>query len=194
MRQTLTRSTLRSSPFPVSSLTKLWIRDLLSTATVSRDELWLVHERAIPRKEDVPAVLRSGSFYSGGSFLLGVVFAKGWELLLGHGEKPININNFSGLSRVWVGVKFVSVLPFSWAKRETHKQNPQEIAGKCRDSLGDNPGIILGQSRENFVYVFSCLLVFPAPIPAQLKVPRNGEAPFQNRSSYVQQSLLKSEE
>ena len=38
-------------------------------------------------------------------------------------------------------------------KRETHKQNSQEISGKCRDS----PGIIPGQSRGNFVYVFSCL-------------------------------------
>ena len=77
-----------------------------------------------------------------------------------HGrKKPININNFAGLSRKWVGVKLFMCFPFSWGKRETHKQNSQEISGKGRDS----PGIIPGQSRENFVYVFSCLLVFPGP-------------------------------
>ena len=40
---------------------------------------------------------------------------------------------------------------FLGKKRETHKQNSQEISEKGRDS----PGIIPGQSRENFVYVFS---------------------------------------
>ena len=49
--------------------------------------------------------------------------------------------------------------PFSWGKRETHKQNSQEISGKGRES----PGIIPGQSRENFVFVFACLLVFSLP-------------------------------
>ena len=57
--------------------------------------------------------------------------------------KPINMNNFSGLSPEWVGVNFVYVLPFSWGKRETHKQNSQEIPGKGRDSPRDSPGIIL---------------------------------------------------
>ena len=74
-------------------------------------------------------------------------------------KKPININNFAGLSRKWVGVKLFMCFPFSWGKRETHKQNSQETSGKGRDS----PGIIPGQSRENFVYVFSCLLVFSRP-------------------------------
>ena len=41
-------------------------------------------------------------------------------------------------------------------KREKHIQMSQEILEKCRD----NPGIILGQSREHFVYVFSRLLFF----------------------------------
>ena len=80
------------------------------------------------------------------------------------GEKPININNFAGLSRKWVGVKLFMCFPFSWGKRETHKQIPRkswERPGESRDS----PGIIPGQSRENFVYVFSCLFVFfPCPI------------------------------
>ena len=40
----------------------------------------------------------------------------------------------------------------------TQKQISQKISGKCRDS----PGIILGQSSENFVYAFSCLLFFLA--------------------------------
>ena len=74
-------------------------------------------------------------------------------------KKPININNFAGLSRKWVGVKLFMCFPVSWGKRETHKQNSQEISGKGRES----PGIIPGQSRENFVYVFACLLVFPCP-------------------------------
>ena len=54
------------------------------------------------------------------------------------------------------GGQIVYVFPFSWGKSETHKQNSQEISGKSRDS----PGIILGQSGENFVYVFSWLLFF----------------------------------
>ena len=71
--------------------------------------------------------------------------------MLGH-KKPININNCSGLSREWVGVRFVYVLPFSWAKRKTQKQNSQEISGKCRD----NPGKII-------LYAFACSLGFSGP-------------------------------
>ena len=55
-------------------------------------------------------------------------------------EKPININNFSGLFREWVGVKFVYVLPFSGKKRETHKHNSQELSGKGRKSPWTVPG------------------------------------------------------
>ena len=54
------------------------------------------------------------------------------------------------------GGQIVYVFPFSWGKKETHKQNSQEISGKGRES----PGTVPGQSRENFVYVFACLLVF----------------------------------
>ena len=61
-------------------------------------------------------------------------------------KKPININNFAGLSRNWVGVKLFMCFPFSWGKRETHTQTSLEISGKGRD----NPG-----AGENFVYVFS---------------------------------------
>ena len=59
--------------------------------------------------------------------------------------KPININNFSEYSLERVVVKFGSVLPFSWAKKETRKQNSYEFSGKCRDS----PGTIPGLSRDN---------------------------------------------
>ena len=52
----------------------------------------------------------------------------------------ININNFAGLSRKWVGVKLFMCFPFSWGKRETHKQNSQEISGKGRESPGTVPG------------------------------------------------------
>ena len=61
-------------------------------------------------------------------------------------KKPININNFAGLSRKWVGVKLFMCFPFSWGKKgKHHKQNSQEILGKGRESLGqsqDNPGTV----------------------------------------------------
>ena len=42
--------------------------------------------------------------------------------------------------------------PFSLGKKETHKQNSQEISGKA--------GTVPGQSRENFVYVFFLFIDF----------------------------------
>ena len=54
------------------------------------------------------------------------------------------------------GGQIVYVFLFSWGKRETHEQNSQEISGKGRES----PGRIPGESRENIVYVLSCLLLF----------------------------------
>ena len=61
------------------------------------------------------------------------------------------------------GVKFVYVLLFFLDEQGTQKQN---FPGNLRTMLGqsrDNPGITPGQSRENLVCVFSCLLVlFPA--------------------------------
>ena len=58
-----------------------------------------------------------------------------------------------------MGVKLFMCFPFSGEKGKHINKNSQEISGKGRDS----PGIIPGQSRENFVYVFSCLWVFPGP-------------------------------
>ena len=54
----------------------------------------------------------------------------------GQKKTIININNFAGLSRKWVGVKSFMCFPLSWGKRETHKQNSQEISAKGRDSPG----------------------------------------------------------
>ena len=52
---------------------------------------------------------------------------------VGGQKKPININNFSGLSQEWVGVNFVYVLPFFLAaKKGTYKEYSQKISGKCR--------------------------------------------------------------
>ena len=67
------------------------------------------------------------------------------------------VNNFSGLSRDWVGLKFVYVLPFSWGKRETQKHNSEEMSGKCRDG----PGTVPGYSRDNPVKkLLMCFLVY----------------------------------
>ena len=55
-------------------------------------------------------------------------------------KTPININNFAGLSRKWVGVKLFMCFPFFWGERETHKQTYQEISGKGRESPGTVPG------------------------------------------------------
>ena len=54
------------------------------------------------------------------------------------------------------GVNFVDVLPFSWRKRETHKQNAQELSGKGRDSPGksrDNPVKFMFQARERHINI-----------------------------------------
>ena len=60
-------------------------------------------------------------------------------------KKPIDINNFAGLSRKWVGVKLFMCFPFSTGKRETHKTIPrksQEKAGRVPGQSRDNPGTI----------------------------------------------------
>ena len=69
-------------------------------------------------------------------------------------KKPININNFAGLSRKWVGVKLFMCLPFSWEKTKTHKQNSQEILGKGRESPGTVPGY------NPVKILFMCFLVY----------------------------------
>ena len=67
-------------------------------------------------------------------------------------EKHININNFAGLSRDWVGAKklfmcFFRVIPYGGEKH-----------------INKIPPKIPGLSRENFVYVFFSLCVFSLPI------------------------------
>ena len=83
-------------------------------------------------------------------------------------KKTNKHNNFSGLSWERVGVKFVGAqiclcVVFLLQKKRTHKQNSHEISGRGQTGLGIIPGVIPEQSRENFVYVFSCSLFFPAP-------------------------------
>ena len=59
-----------------------------------------------------------------------------------------------------MGVKCVSVvLFFSWGKKGKHiKTKFPGIVRKMPGQSRDSPEIIPGQSRENFVYAFSCLL------------------------------------
>ena len=73
------------------------------------------------------------------------------------GEKANKYRQFFGIVPGMGGSKIcLCVAFFSGEKRETQKQNSQEVSGKCRD----NPGTISGQSREDFAYVFPCLFVF----------------------------------
>ena len=78
-------------------------------------------------------------------------------------NKPIHINNFSGLSREWVGVKFVYVLPFSWGRRK-HITN---LIGNLRNMPGqsrDSPGIIPAQSRAILPMCFLFIGFFFLPL------------------------------
>ena len=70
-------------------------------------------------------------------------------------KKPININNFAGLSRKWVGVKLFMRFPFPGEKRKHINKIPRKSEEKA--------GTVPGQSGENCVFVFSCLLVFSRP-------------------------------
>ena len=79
--------------------------------------------------------------------------------LLSGGKQTNKHKQLRGIVPEMGGGQIVYVFPFFPGKRETHKQNVQEISGKGRDS----PRIIPGQSREILVYVFSCLLVFSRP-------------------------------
>ena len=69
----------------------------------------------------------------------------------------MNMNNFSGSSREWVGVKFVYVLP-SFLGKEGNTLT------KFLGNLRKMPGQSRDKSRENCVYVFPCLLVLSGPI------------------------------
>ena len=53
-----------------------------------------------------------------------------------------NIDNFSGLSREWVGVKFVYVLPFSWGKGKYINKVPRKSQENAMGQSRDNPGTI----------------------------------------------------
>ena len=91
-----------------------------------------------------------------------------WHLSFsgGGGKKPININNFAGLSRKWVGVKLFMCFPFPGVKGKHINIIPrksQEKAGTVPGQSQDSPGIIPGQSREHFVYVFLVYWFFPGP-------------------------------
>ena len=86
------------------------------------------------------------------------------ELIRGR-KKPININNFAGLSRKWVGVKLFMCFPFSLGKKGKHIN---KISWKSQEKGRDNPGTVPGQSRDNPVKIlFLCFLVywffFPLP-------------------------------
>ena len=52
------------------------------------------------------------------------------------GQETININNFSGLSRDRVGVKFVHVLPFAWGKGEHINKFPRKSQASAGTVLG----------------------------------------------------------
>ena len=69
----------------------------------------------------------------------------------------VTCRNYFRINNVSFSSTMVCVEFFLGEKGNT-KQNSQEISEKGRDS----PGIIPGQSRENSVYLFSCLLVFLA--------------------------------
>ena len=61
-------------------------------------------------------------------------------------KKPINTNNFFGIVPGMGGGQIVKHI----------NKTPRRMPGQSRDS----PRIIPGQSCENYVYVFSCLLFF----------------------------------
>ena len=64
------------------------------------------------------------------------------NLLSSGDEKNNKHKQILGIVREWVGVKFVYVLPFSWAHRETH-------ITKTTGNLTKMPGQSPGQSRDN---------------------------------------------
>ena len=69
------------------------------------------------------------------------------------GKSPINTNTFSGLSREWVGVKLVYVLPFSLGKEKHRNKTPRKSQ--------ENAETVPGESQNNPVTIlfmrFCCL-------------------------------------
>ena len=80
----------------------------------------------------------------------------------GQNQKPININNFSGLSREWVGSNLFMCGSFPGQKGNTQTKFPGN-SGKRLGQSRDNSGIIPGESRETIVYVFLLFIVFFFP-------------------------------
>ena len=93
-------------------------------------------------------LIRTSSAFAGG-FALGV--SRTWH---SRGrKKPININNFAGLSRKWVGVKLFMCFPFSWEKGKHINKIPRKSQEKA--------GRVPGQSRDNPVkFLFMCFPVY----------------------------------
>ena len=62
-------------------------------------------------------------------------------MLFSSGEKKTNKHKqLCGIVPEMGGGQIVYVFPFFMGKRETHKQNSQEISGKGRESPGTVPG------------------------------------------------------
>ena len=63
------------------------------------------------------------------------------EVLRSSGQKKTNKHKqLRGIVPEMGGGQIVYVFPFFLGKRETHKQNSQEISGKSRESPGTVPG------------------------------------------------------
>ena len=82
--------------------------------------------------------------------------------------------------------------PSSWGKRETHKQNSQEISGKGRDC----PGTVPGQSLDNPVKIlFMCFLVYwflsALTTAARIRTFWFGRPQFSVRTSMTRRVLQK---
>ena len=82
-------------------------------------------------------------------------------------KKHININKFAGLSRDWVGAKNLFMCFLFWV-------NP--YGGEKHIDIF--PPEILGQSRENFVYVFFSLCVFFRCLTEEVLAGWWGESEF----------------
>ena len=73
------------------------------------------------------------------------------KVLISGAKKTSKHKQLRGIVPEMGGGQIVHVFLFFLGKtRETHKQNSQEVSEKGQDS----PGIIAGQSRENYVSVF----------------------------------------
>ena len=85
-------------------------------------------------------------------------FSKATNTSLTKGGKKNNKHKqLRGIVPEMGGGQIVYVFPFFLGKKRKHiNKIPRKSPKKA--------GTVPGQSRENFVFVFSCLLVFPGPI------------------------------